>query len=334
MKVLVTGGAGYIGSVIAARLLAAGHAVTVYDDLSRGHRRAVPDGAALVVADIRDSERVAAALAGGDCEAIVHMAALAEVAESVAFPERYHDVNVAGTEAVLTAALRAGVSRLVFSSTAAVYGAPERIPIDEESPLSPANPYGDTKLAAERLLGQAAAASGGRLATVALRYFNAAGADGAAWRRSRSRESPRAAGPRRHARPHHPQGLRRRLPHPRRHLHTRLRARERPGRAHVAALERLPQSAGAFNLGTGSGSSVLEVLRAVAAATARSTAVEHAPRRPGDPPVLVASNERARDVLDWRPQRRLDDIVADAWRWMSDHPRGYADRGAEQSSGD
>ncbi len=130
------------------------------------------------MADIRDTERVAAALAGGDCEAIVHMAALAEVAESVAFPERYHDVNVAGTEAVLEAALRAGVSRLVFSSTAAVYGAPERIPIDEDSPLAPANPYGETKLAAERLLGEAAAASGGRLATVALRYFNAAGADG------------------------------------------------------------------------------------------------------------------------------------------------------------
>jgi UDP-glucose-4-epimerase GalE len=330
MKVLVTGGAGYIGSVIAARLLAAGHAVTVYDDLSRGHRAAVPDGAALVEADIRDSARVAAALASGGCEAIVHMAALAEVAESVACPERYHDVNVAGTQAVLGAALLAGVSRFVFSSTAAVYGAPERIPIDEDSPLAPANPYGETKLAAERLLGEAAAASGGRLATVALRYFNAAGADG-----------PRGED---HAPESHLVPLA--LVATRDNTTLKIFGDDYPtpdgtcvrdyvhvsdlAAAHVAALERLPQSAGAFNLGTGSGSSVLEVLRAVAAATARSTAVEHAPRRPGDPPVLVASNDRARRVLDWRPQRQLDRIVADAWGWMSDHPRGYDDRGDGQ----
>jgi UDP-glucose 4-epimerase len=332
MKVLVTGGAGYIGSVIAARLVAAGHAVTVYDDLSRGHRAAVPPGATLVKADIRDADSVAAALTSGGCEAIVHMAALAEVAESVAFPARYHDVNVAGTQAVLQAALRAGVSRLVFSSTAAVYGAPERVPIDEDSPLAPANPYGETKLAAERLLGEAAAASGGRLATVALRYFNAAGADG-----------PRGED---HA--------------PESHLVPLALAAARDGTtlrifgddyptpdgtcvrdyvhvsdlaaAHVAALERLPQAAGAFNLGTGSGSSVLEVLRAVAAATARDPAVEHATRRAGDPPVLVASNDRARRALGWRPRRRLDGIVADAWAWMSAHPRGYDDRGGEQGA--
>jgi UDP-glucose 4-epimerase len=156
MNVLVTGGAGYIGSVIAARLLAAGHTVTVYDDLSRGHAAAVPAGAALVTADIRDAARLTAALTAGGCEAIVHMAALAEVAESVAFPERYHDVNVGGAEAVLEAALRTGVSRIVFSSTAAVYGAPERVPIDEDAVLAPANPYGETKLAAERLLSEAA----------------------------------------------------------------------------------------------------------------------------------------------------------------------------------
>ena len=256
------------------------------------------------------------------------MAALAEVAESVAFPQRYHDVNVVGTQAVLQAALRAGVSRLVFSSTAAVYGAPERIPIDEDSPLAPANPYGETKLAAERLLGEAAAASGGRLATVALRYFNAAGADG-----------PRGED---HA--------------PESHLVPLALAAVRDGTtlkvfgddyptpdgtcirdyvhvsdlaaAHVAALERLPQAAGAYNLGTGSGSSVLEVLRAVAVAAGRDPAIEHAPRRAGDPPVLVASNDRARRVLEWQPRRRLDGIVADAWTWMSDHPHGYDDRGA------
>ena len=327
MNVLVTGAAGYIGSVIAARLLAAGHAVTVYDDLSRGHRAAVPADAALVEGDIRDTERLAAALTHGACDAIVHMAALAEVAESVAFPEGYHDVNTGGTRAVIEAALAAGVSRIVFSSTAAVYGAPDAIPIDERAPLAPANPYGDSKLAAERLLGEAAAASGGRLATVALRYFNAAG----------------AAGPR--GEDHAPES----------HLVPLALAATRDGgvlkifgddyptpdgtcvrdyvhvsdlaAAHVAALERLPQAAGAYNLGTGRGSSVREVVHAVAAATGRAPSVESAARRAGDPPVLVASNERARLALGWQPRRSLDDIVADAWRWMGDHPRGYDDRG-------
>ena len=323
MNVLVTGGAGYIGSVIAARLLAAGHSVVVYDDLSRGHRAAVPGGATLAVADIRDDERLTAALHDGGCTAIVHMAALAEVAESVACPERYHDVNTGGTRAVLAAALASGVSRLVFSSTAAVYGAPERTPIDEDAPLSPANPYGDSKLAAERLLAEAGVASGGRLATVALRYFNAAGADG-----------PRGED-------HFPES----------HLVPLALAAARDGTAvkifgddyetpdgtcvrddvhvrdlaaaHLAALERLPQAAGAYNLGTGSGSSVREVVRAAAAATARTTSVERAPRREGDPPVLVASNDRARRMLGWMPQRDLDEIVTDAWVWLREHPLGY-----------
>jgi UDP-glucose 4-epimerase len=325
MKVLVTGGAGYIGSVITAGLLAAGHAVTVYDDLSRGHRAAVAATARLVVADIRDTELLTDALTTGGCEAIVHMAALAEVAESVAFPQRYHDVNVGGTRSVLEAAGSAGVTRLVFSSTAAVYGAPETLPIDEGSPLAPANPYGETKLAAERLLFEAAA-GGDRLAVVALRYFNAAGADG-----------PRGED---HAPESHlvPLALKAArdgtalkvfgddYPTPdgtcvRDYVHVRDLAE-----AHIAALEGLPQTAGAFNLGTGSGSSVLEVLRAVDAATARSTSVERAGRRAGDPPVLVASNDRARRILGWQPRRPLDGIVDDAWMWLRDHPRGYDDR--------
>ena len=326
MKVLVTGGAGYIGSVIAAGLLAAGHTVTVYDDLSRGHRAAVAPGAKLVVADIRDTQRLTAVLTAGGCEAIVHMAALAEVAESVAFPQRYHDVNVGGTRSVVEAAESAGVSRLVFSSTAAVYGAPETLPIDEEAPLSPANPYGETKLEGERLLFDAVAASDGRLAAVALRYFNAAGADG-----------PRGED---HAPESHlvPLALRAARDgtvlkvfgddYPtadgtciRDYVHVRDLAD-----AHIAALEGLPRTAGAYNLGTGSGSSVLEVLRAVAAATARSAVVERAGRRPGDPPVLVASNDRARRLLDWQPRRPLEVIVGDAWAWLSAYPRGYDDR--------
>ena len=327
MKVLVTGGAGYIGSVITAGLLAAGHDVTVYDDLSRGHRAAVAAAARLVVADIRDVERLTDALTAGGCEAIVHMAALAEVAESVAFPQRYHDVNVGGTRTVLEAARSAGVTRLVFSSTAAVYGAPETLPIDEDSPLAPANPYGETKLAAERLVLEAAAAGDGRFAAVALRYFNAAGADGPrgedhdpeshlvplALKAARDGTAQKVFGE----------------DYPtadgtcvRDYVHVRDLAD-----AHIAALEGLPQTAGAFNLGTGSGSSVFEVLRAVDAATGRRTLVEHAGRRPGDPPVLVASNDRARRVLGWRPKRPLDGIIEDAWVWLRDHPRGYDDRG-------
>jgi len=326
MNVLVTGGAGYIGSVIAARLLAAGHTVVVYDDLSRGHRAAVPAGVTLVEGDIRDAERVATALRAGRCDAIVHMAALAEVAESVAFPERYHDVNTGGTRAVLAAALEGGVARLVFSSTAAVYGAPRRTPIDEDAPLCPANPYGDSKLAAERLLREAAAESGGRLATVALRYFNAAGADGPRGE-DHSPEShlvPLALAAARDGSAVRIFGDDYETPDGtcvRDYVHVRDLAA-----AHVAALERLPQAAGAYNLGTGSGSSVREVVRAVAAATARTTSVERAPRRAGDPPVLVASNDRARKVLGWAPRRGLDEIVTDAWVWLRDHPRGYDDR--------
>ena len=177
MRILVTGGAGYIGSVIVTRLTARGHDVTVFDDLSRGHAAAVASTVPLVPGDIRDADAVRAALTAGGCEAVVHMAALAEVAESVAEPERYRSVNVDGTAAVLEAAAAAGAGRLVFSSTAAVYGAPERTPIDEQDTLAPANPYGETKLAGEGLLEQAR--SSGELAATALRYFNACGADGA-----------------------------------------------------------------------------------------------------------------------------------------------------------
>ncbi len=322
---MVTGGAGYIGSVIAARLLAAGHAVTVYDDLSRGHRAAVPAGAGLAEGDVRDGARLTAALREDGCEAIVHMAALAEVAESVAEPQRYADVNLAGTAVLAGAARAAGVSRIVFSSTAAVYGEPDRVPIEEDAPLRPTNPYGETKLAAERVLGEAAAAGSGRLAVCALRYFNAAGADG-----ERGED-------------HDPES----------HLVPLALRAARDGAelsvfgddyatpdgtcvrdyvhvldladAHLAALERLPGVAGAYNLGTGAGSSVLEVLRAVAEATARPVSHRVAPRRPGDPAVLVASHAAAARALGWRPQRSLQRIVDDAWAWMQAHPQGYGD---------
>ena len=326
MKVLVTGGAGYIGSVIAARLLADGHQVTVFDDLSRGHRSAVPAGARLVVGDIRDEAAVLVALTSGACSAVVHMAALAEVGESVAEPERYDDVNAGGTRVVAQAALQAGVRRLVFSSTAAVYGEPASVPITETAELRPSNPYGQSKLDAERALAEAAARSSGRLSVTALRYFNACGADG---------ERGEDHDPETHLVPLALRAARDGTelkvfgddyPTPdgtcvRDYVHVVDLAA-----AHVAALEGLPAAAGVYNLGTGRGDSVLRVLEAARRATGLPLHQRVAPRRPGDPASLVASNELAATRLGWKPQHTLDDAVADAWGWMCRRPAGYGDR--------
>jgi len=323
MQVLVTGGAGYIGSVIAARLLARGHAVTVYDDLSRGHRAAVPAGASLVQGDIRDQSRVQGALLDSRCDAIVHMAALAEVGESVEQPERYHDVNVNGTAAVIAAAKAAAVGRLVFSSTAAVYGEPRRVPIDEDDELAPTNPYGASKLAGERLLEQALDA--GALAFTALRYFNACGADGPGGEDHdpESHLIPLALSAAR-------DGAALRVfgddyPTPdgtcvRDYVHVADLSD-----AHILALEALPAVQGVFNLGTGQGDSVKRVLDAVSRITGLELRREMAGRRAGDPPALVASGGRAAARLSWRPRRSLEDAVRDAWTWMQAHPRGYED---------
>ena len=324
MRVLVTGGAGYIGSVIVARLAARGHDVVVYDDLSRGHAAAVPDGVPLVRGDVRDAGAVRAALLDGGCQAVVHMAALAEVAESVAEPERYFSVNVDGTAAVVEAAVAAGAGRLVFSSTAAVYGAPERTPIDEGDTLAPANPYGETKLAGERLLQQAR--SRGELAATALRYFNACGADGAHGEdhEPESHLVPLALRAARDGTPIRVFGDD--YPTPdgtcvRDYVHVADLAD-----AHIAALEALPGAQGAYNLGTGTGDSVQAVLDAVETVTGRRLSREASPRRAGDPPVLVAGNRRTADGLGWRPRRSLTDAVGDAWTWMREHPDGYAER--------
>jgi UDP-glucose 4-epimerase len=323
MHVLVTGGAGYIGSVIAARLLARGHEVTVYDDLSRGHRAAIPAGARFVRDDIRDPRRVQTALLDHRCNAVVHMAALAEVGESVEHPERYHDVNVNGTAAVIAAARAAAVGRLVFSSTAAVYGSPGRVPIDEDDELAPTTPYGASKLAGERLLQQASDA--GDLAVTALRYFNACGADGPrgedhdpeshliplALSAARSGGALRVFGDD--------------YPTPdgtcvRDYVHVSDLAE-----AHVLALEALPTIHGSFNLGTARGDSVSRVLDIVSRITGRELRREPGERRAGDPATLVASGRRAAASLGWRPQRSLDDAVRDAWTWMQAHPQGYGE---------
>jgi len=325
MRVLVTGGAGYIGSVIAAQLLAAGHEVTVYDSLFRGHPAAVPAGADLVNGDVRDGARLETAARDSGAEAVIHMAALAEVGESVEKPELYREVNLQGSESLIAAALATGVTRIVFSSTAAVYGAPEHVPIEEDAALAPTNPYGETKLAAERALFEAAAASRGRLSVAALRYFNAAGADGPrgedhdpethliplALRAARGGTALKVFG--------------NDYPTPdgtcvRDYVHVLDLAA-----AHVAALERLPDAGGVYNLGTGTGNSVLEVLREVESVTGGTIAHDLAARRAGDPPSLVASHARAATALAWKPKRSLETIVSDAWSWLRDHPRGYGD---------
>ena len=322
MRIMVTGGAGYIGSVITTRLLARGDSVCVFDDLSRGHAAAVPAGATLIEGDVRDPVLLADALKTARCEAVVHMAALAEVGESVEQPQRYHDVNVGGTTAVVEAARAAGVGRLVFSSTAAVYGAPRRTPIEEVDPPAPSNPYGVTKLAGERLLESARAS--GALAFTALRYFNACGADGACGE---------AHDPETHLIPLALRAARDGTPirvfgtdYPttdgscvRDYVHVADLAD-----AHIAALEALPEVQGSFNLGTGTGDSVHHVLNVVEAVTGLALKRETAGRRAGDPSVLVASNQQAAARLGWRPRRSLEDAVADAWAWMRAPPRGYS----------
>ena len=320
MRVLITGGAGYIGSVITSRLLAQGHEATVYDDLSRGHRAAVPAGADLVCGDVRDEAALRVTLQQHRCDAIVHMAALAEVAESVAQPELYRDVNFHGTESLLAAALACGVGRLVFSSTAAVYGAPVTVPIDEEADLKPTNPYGQSKLAAEIAL-RAAVPQG--LGVTVLRYFNACGADGACGEdhEPETHLIPLALRAARDERPMRVFGDE--YPTPdgtcvRDYVHVVDLAE-----AHISALECLPERGGAFNLGTGAGNSVLEVLEAVEVITGRPVPRQFADRRPGDPPTLVASHVRASEALDWRPQRHLLQCVSDAWDWLRTHPDGY-----------
>jgi UDP-glucose 4-epimerase len=321
MDVLVTGGAGYIGSVIVGRLLARRHRVFVYDDLSRGHAAAVHPQAIFVKGDVRDEAELTSLMRAAHCTAVVHMAALAEVGESVREPDRYRDVNVGGTAAVIAAARAAGVSRLVFSSTAAVYGEPARVPIEEGDALRPTSPYGETKLAGERLLEEARDA--GDLAFTALRYFNACGADGA-FGEDHDPEShlvPLALRAARDAEPLPVFGDD--YPTPdgtclRDYVHVADLAD-----AHIAALEALPDVQSAFNLGTGSGDSVRRVLATVSAVTGATVPHTVVERRPGDPAALVAGNAQAQALLGWTPRRTLTDAVRDAWAWMQAHPLGY-----------
>jgi UDP-glucose 4-epimerase len=326
LRVLVTGGAGYIGSHAVRELREAGHEVTVLDDLSAGHRRAVPDGVPLVQGDLGDEGALGRALEGA--EAVMHFAGLLSVGGSVREPAAYYQANVVKGLALLDAMHARGVRRLVFSSTCAVYGTPVRVPMDEDHPKDPINPYGATKLAFERALLDHARA--GRLRAIALRYFNAAGchADGGLGEDHRPEEhliplALDAALGRRPALTIHgddygtPDGT-----CVRDYIHVQELAR-----AHVLALSAVDREPfEVYNLGTGSGFSVRQVIDAVGRTAGRAVPAQVGPRRPGDPPELVAQPARARERLGFQTSLGLDAIVESAFRWRRDHPEGYGPR--------
>lgn len=326
MRVLVTGGAGYIGSHVVKALAAAGHEVAVVDSLALGHRQAV-QGFPLFETDLRDAAALDQVFAEFPAEAVLHFAALSQVGESQREPGRYALNNVGGTATLLEAMVKAGCRSLVFSSTAAVYGEPKEVPITEKSTLEPTNTYGETKLFVERLLHRCDAAYG--LRSISLRYFNAAGAD------------PDGE----LGEDHHPEthliplalaaalGLRPRLaifgtdyPTPdgtciRDYIHVADLAQ-----AHLLALSALADGAQttAYNLGNGAGFSVREVLETASRVTGRPIPVSETGRRPGDPARLVASADRARAEIGWRPQYGdLETIISSAWEWHRRHPQGY-----------
>jgi len=325
VKVLVTGGAGYIGSHAVRELRDAGHDIAVLDDLSRGHRKSVPPEVPLVRGDLGDAASLARALAGAD--AVIHFAGLLSVADSVADPISYYRTNVVKGLALLEAMQAASVRDIVFSSTCAVYGVPVRVPIDEDHPREPINPYGATKLAFERALDDLSRT--GRLRAVALRYFNAAGChpDGTLGEDHRPEEHliPRAIDAALgRAEPLKIHGEDYDTPDGtciRDYVHVQDLAR-----AHVQALLALEKGEAfrAFNLGSERGSSVREVIRAVERATGKPVPLTIGPRRPGDPPRLVASALRARQELGFAPHfPELPAIVETACRWRRDHPKGY-----------
>jgi UDP-arabinose 4-epimerase len=320
MRVLVTGGAGYIGSHACKALARAGHEPVVLDDLSQGHRWAVRWGP-LEVGDVADRGRLDEVFARHRPEAVMHFAALTSVPQSVAQPERYYGVNFSGSLALIAAARDHGVGRFVFSSTCAVHGEPPAVPVTEDMPLAPVSPYGRGKMMVEQVLRDCAQAFG--LRAVALRYFNAAGADP-------DGELGEAHAPETHLIPLVLQAAREGAPirvfgddYPtpdgscvRDYIHVADLAH-----AHVLALETAGDGFSAYNLGTGRGHSVLELIAAAREVTGRTVAIEKAPRRPGDPAALYADPSLASAELGFVPRRSgLADILASAWRWLSDPP--------------
>jgi len=323
MKVLVTGGAGYIGSVTVEMLLDAGHEVIIFDNFERGHRAALDARASLIEGDLRNQAAIESAMQEANPEAVIHFAAYALVGESMAMPEKYFDNNVKGGINLAGAMLKNGVKRIIFSSTCATYGQPKEIPIKESTPQHPTNPYGESKLMFEKILAWYERIHG--LRAVFLRYFNACGA---------SVKFGEDHTPETHLIPNilkvalgqeqalkifgndydTPDGA-----CVRDYIHI-----EDLAQAHILALT--AKQTGAFNLGTGTGYSVQEVLETSRQITGKKITAKILPRRPGDPARLVADASKAGAILGWRPTRSsLNDIISSAWAWHKSHPNGYGD---------
>ena len=330
-RILVTGGAGYVGAVSVEAFLDAGHDVVVLDDLSTGHRSAVPDGARLIVGDYGHRATTSAVFAEESIDAILHCAARSLVGESLQEPARYFQDNVAGGIALLEAARSARVGRFVVSSTAAVYGVPDETPITEDAPLRPINPYGETKRSVEAALAWYGRAYGFR--SVSLRYFNVAGATDAIGEDHdpETHLIPAILAAVEASRPMTIFGNdypTRDGTNVRDYIHVADLAD-----AHLRAIEatapgddRTTDGFLVCNLGNGGGFTNLEVIEAAERAVGRSIPYEVGPRREGDPPTLVAAAGRAAEILGWRPQRpTLDEIVGSAWAWRQAHPGGYTD---------
>ena len=326
MRVLVTGGAGYIGSVVVEGLLSDGHEVIVFDNLSKGHRASVAPGTEFVQGDLLDQKLLTDTLKNGRVDAVIHMAADSLVSESVAQPAKYYRNNVVGGLSLLESMREAKVQRLVFSSTAAVYGEPVRQPISEDDATNPTNPYGATKLALENALAWYEGAYGLRYAS--LRYFNAAGATDRCgeWHHPESHLIPIvlqvAAGMRAEVQIYGDDYSTRDGTCVRDYIHVIDLAK-----AHVLALGILGERSAIYNLGCGGdGYSVKEVIDIAQEVTGTKLRTKMGPRRAGDPAVLVASSEKIKKELGWAPVLQdLRKIIGSAWMWLQNHPRGYED---------
>jgi UDP-glucose 4-epimerase len=323
MRVLVTGGAGFIGSVIVEELTRAGHTPVVYDSLVKGHSSALKADVPMVNGDVRDTDRLESTLRRYEIEAIVHMAGLIEVGLSITNPDQFFENNVGGSMSVLRAMIDTGVKKLVFSSTAAVYGDPISLPITEDAPLQPTNPYGESKLMVERVLGWAAPAHG--LTCTALRYFNAAGATSGngemhepethliplVLKAAKDDQAVTIFGT------DYPTSDGTTI---RDYVHVVDLAS-----AHLLALARVEAGLRVYNVGTGTGYSVQQVVETTERVTGKPLAIERRPRRPGDQVATVASSDRIRAELGWKPRfADLRAIIESAWNWYQDHPHGYA----------
>ena len=327
MRVLVTGGAGYIGSVTIERLLESGHDVVALDSLERGHPASVPEEVSLIQCDLRDSAATMAAVRTSSADAIMHFAALHLVPESVSNPGAYFQTNVGGGINLLCAARDCGITRFVFSSTAAVYGEPASLPVKESDPKHPINPYGHSKYMVEQFFPDFEREHG--INWAAFRYFNVAGATA-----TRGEDH----NPETHVIPVALHVLMGKRPsftvfgtdYPtadgtciRDYIHVVDLAD-----AHIRALDVLSnRSLGAINLGTRDGFSVKQIVDAVERVTGRQLPVQYGDRRPGDPPALIADTTRAEELVGWNPVRStMDEMIGSAWEWMQAHPNGYGDR--------